>query len=539
MKPLIGIISLMHLTVIALAQPTNYGFGKQIEIQSSQVSGTSTLSNFPLLVSFTDPDLRLVANGGKVENANGYDITFTLDDCNTSLHHQIEKYDPATGEYIAWVNIPSLSASANTEIHMYYGNNAVTSNPSTKSIWGANVAAVYHLSNNDFDDATSNGMDATNHLTTNVAGKIGDARNFSGSGQYLNVAESGTTSLDLVELTMSAWIFPTNYNVVADRGMILNKESTYEMGLQDNTGAFQAAARPSCWRWAGTRIVPLSTWSKVTIVFAGGLQKHYVNGVFIESFVDCSNPLTLNDQDLRIGARGGNGAVGSYFIGNIDEVKITNREETADWIATEYNNQNAPSTFYTVSTEMMANDLCILLPTELRDFDCTKIADQTIQIEWETVSETNIDYFMIERSPNGLDWEVLGKVDGAGNSTELQHYKIFDYQALLPISYYRLKQVDLDGEFSYSEIRAVTTGKAQKSALSIYPNPVTDQVILKAKEVEELSQIRLFNALGQDVTILVSLLEQNKTKAILDLSNLGRGIYYIKTKTSSKRIQKR
>lgn len=64
-------------------------------------------------------------------------------------------------------------------------------------------------------------------------------------------------------------------------------------------------------------------------------------------------------------------------------------------------------------------------------------------------------------------------------------------------------------------------------------------MILKAKEVEELSQIRLFNALGQDVTILVSLLEQNKTKAILDLSNLGRGIYYIKTKTSSKRIQKR
>lgn len=538
MNLLTGILILMLFSVNLLAQPANYQFGKQIEIQSSQVSGTAALLDFTVLISFTDPDLRLVANGGRVENANGYDITFTEDDCNTSLSYQIEKYNPVTGEYIAWVKIPSLSADFNTEIHLYYGNNSISSNPSTNLAWGTNVAAAYHLSNNDFSDATSNGMNASNISTTNVAGKIGDARNFGGSG-YLNISESGTTSLDLTELTVSAWIFPTNYNVPGDRGIIINKENTYEVGLQDNTGFLQAAAQPTCWRWAGTRAVPLSTWSKITVVFAGGLEKHYINGVFIESFADCSNPLTVSDQDFRIGARGGNGGAGSYFIGNIDAVKITNREETADWIATEYNNQNTPSAFYTASAEMTARNLCLSLPIELQKFDCTEIANQTIQLDWETSSETNNDYFIVERSLDGLNWEELEKVNGAGNSTTLQVYKTFDYDAYTPVSYYRIKQVDFDGQFTYSEIRAVSLRQPQSKSLQVYPNPATDQITLKTGEQEELSQIKLFNSLGKEVTLFVKILEQNKTQAVLDISNLSAGVYYIQTKTSKIKLQKR
>ncbi len=538
MKLFIGIILLMYFPICTLAQPFNYQFGKQIQIQSSQVAGTTPLLDFTILVSFTDPDLRSVANGGKVQNSNGYDITFTQDDCSTGLSHQIEKYNPVTGEYIAWVKIPSLSATVNTEISMYYGNNNVVNNPSTGLAWGTNAAAVYHLSNNDFRDATSNGMNATNFSTANIPGKIGDARSFNGSSHYLNVAESGTTSLDVVNLTMSAWVFPTNYNVVSDRGMIINKESTYEMGLQDNTGAFQAASNPGCWRWAGTRVIPLSTWSKVTIVFAGGIQKHYVNGAFIQSLNNCSNPLALNDQDLRIGARGGNGGVSSYFIGNIDEVRISNREETANWIATEYNNQNTPADFYTVSAEVRANNICILLPIKLQKFDCTKVDNQRVQIDWETALEINHDYFIVERSANGLDWEALEIVNAAGNSTTPQSYETFDYNAYSPISYYRLKQVDFDNQFTYSPIKAVRFNEAQNKVLHVYPNPTANQVTITTDKEEELSQIKLFNSLGKEVTVFVKLVEQNTNKVVLDLSNLSAGIYYIQTKTSKKRIQK-
>lgn len=539
MKPFIYyVLILIFFSNSAFAQPANYQFGKELEIQSSQVSGASPLLDFTLLVSFIDPDLRHVSNGGNVENVNGYDIVFTQDDCLSNLSHQIEKYDPLTGEYIAWVKIPSLSPSVDMKVGMYYGNNTVVNNPSTSLAWGSNAAAIYHLSNNDFSDATSNGMNAANFSTTNVTGQIGDARNFNGTGGYLNVSESGTTSLDLVELTMSAWIFPTDYDVISDRGIIINKESTYEMGLQDHTGAFQAASNPGCWRWAGTGIIPLSTWTKVTLVFAGGIQKHYINGVLVQSFGNCTNPLTFNDLDLRIGARGGDGNSASYFVGNIDEVKITNREETADWIATEYNNQSSPSTFYTVSAERSSSITCLLLPITLQNFDCKKIDDQTVQIDWETASETNNDYFIVERSPNGLDWEELEKVDGVGNSTSLQRYQAFDYHAYTPIAYYRLKQVDLDGEHVYSEIRAVSINKTSNNFLSVYPNPTTDQVTLKAEAIEELSTIRLFNSLGKEVTPAVKVLGKNQTNMILDLSNLSSGVYYIQTKTRRIIIQK-
>lgn len=84
------------------AQPAGYGFVKKISIQSSQISGSSTFTDFPILVSFTDIDLKSIANGGNVEHANGYDIIFIGEDCSTPLDHQIEKYNPISGEYVTF-----------------------------------------------------------------------------------------------------------------------------------------------------------------------------------------------------------------------------------------------------------------------------------------------------------------------------------------------------------------------------------------------------------------------------------------------------
>lgn len=538
MKLLIGIISLIHLSAIALAQPANYGFGKQITIQASQVAGTVSLVDFPLLVSFTDPNLRSQANGGNVQNINGYDVVFTSDNCGTRLDHQIEKYDPTTGEYIAWVRIPLLDPNTNTDLHMYYGNSTITVNPSSTAVWASNAAAVYHLSNDDFSDASGNGMHATNNATGNVTGKIGDARSFNGTNQYLRISEAGTTSLDVTELTMTAWIFPTNYNVPADRGMILNKESAYEMGLQDNTGAFQAASQPGCWRWAGTSIIPLSTWTKVSIVFSGGVQRNYVNGTLIETFPDCSNPLVTNDQDMKIGARGGDAGLSSYFIGNIDEVKVSNRAETAAWIETEYNNQNAPATFYTVSAQMTANNVCILLPMDLDFFDCVKERNNQVKIDWQTSAQINNDYFVIERSADAISWEEIAKVDGAGTTTERLSYSYIDQEPYEGNSYYRLKQVDFDGETAYSTIKTVAIFSHGKTTLQAYPNPVRNELTLTTSVPNAILPIAIFNTLGEEVTSHINWTQASSKKLMLDLSRLDSGLYYLKTKTSMQKIYK-
>lgn len=116
----------MFFTGSLFSQPAGYSFGKQITILASQVSGGAPLSDFPVLISFTDADLRQTP-AGNVEHVNGFDIIFTTNNCFTitQLDHQIESYNPATGEYVAWVNIPLLSNFADTRIFMFYGDSSV------------------------------------------------------------------------------------------------------------------------------------------------------------------------------------------------------------------------------------------------------------------------------------------------------------------------------------------------------------------------------------------------------------------------------
>ncbi len=535
MIKLISFSVFILMSLVALTQPAGYNYGKQVLVDGTKVSGAIDLIDFTMLVSFVDPNLRTVANGGHVENNNGYDIIFTFAECGvTVLKHQIEKYNPVTGEYIAWVKVNKLNATSNTNIHMYYGNSSVNTDPSSPQTWNSNVAAVYHLSNNDFSDGTSNGMNGVNHSTGNIAGKIGDARSISNS--YINVAESGATSLDVTTLTMSAWIYPTDYNVVSDRGIIVNKEGIYEMGLRDNVGSIQAASTPGCWRWAGTEVIGLNTWSKVTVVYSTGKQRHYVNGVWIEDFNDCSNPLNSNDSDMRIGARGGDSYPSGYFKGSIDEVKISNREETADWIKTEYVNQNNPASFYTVSAEMTASALCIALPIELKSFEATLVEDKVL-LNWSTISETDNDYFEIQRSGDGLNWTIINKTEGAGNSVSEIKYHATDLYPLQKTSYYRLKQVDFNGNYSFSSIQKIDY-KNDFEDLKVYPNPAQNYIVVELEAINTY-QLVVYNSVGKKIQLSNIPLADNQAK--IDVSNLVSGFYFleiVKNKGDLKKVVK-
>ena len=120
---------------------------------------------------------------------------------------------------------------------------------------------------------------------------------------------------------------PTARDVSRDRGIVMNKESAYEFGLQDNVGALQGAFNPGCWRWWGGDIIPLDTWTQVMVGVDGTSEKHFFNGAFIQPD-DCAGVLTKHDNHFRIGARtdlwGGQGNDGhaSQFKGSIDEVML-------------------------------------------------------------------------------------------------------------------------------------------------------------------------------------------------------------------------
>ena len=177
------------------------------------------------------------------------------------------------------------------------------------------------------------------------------------------------------------------------------------------------------------------------------------------------------------------------------------------------------------------------LPIELLNFNASPITNEIVLLKWQTASETNNDYFTIERSQNGTTWQEIASLDGAGSSSTLLSYSATDNYPYIGISYYRLKQTDFDGQFEYSEIRSVNIERLENSQIELYPNPTSNQITIYANSTE-LAEITIYNALGQDVTLLTLKIEKDSNQLVLDFSSLSSGIYYIKTKTTANKVYK-
>jgi hypothetical protein len=107
-----------------------YSYQRAIVINHALVANTDQ-TNFPVLISGTFPDLATVANGGNVQNSRGYDIVFTSDAAGQNvLPFEQETYSASTGTINYWVQIPTVSHTADTIIYMFYGNASVTTDQS-------------------------------------------------------------------------------------------------------------------------------------------------------------------------------------------------------------------------------------------------------------------------------------------------------------------------------------------------------------------------------------------------------------------------
>ena len=160
------------------------------------------------------------------------------------------------------------------------------------------------------------------------------------------------------------------------------------------------------------------------------------------------------------------------------------------------------------------------LPIELINFEAM-CDSRKVNLNWTTASETNNDYFTIERSGGAINWQIIGKVDGAGNSNQILNYSLIDAEPLQDVSYYRLKQTDFDGLFKYSSIVAVTCENNDFSTINIYPNPNIGRFTIDG--VKQNAVLIIFNTLGEKMT------EQNisSEKTEIYLSNLPSGIYFV------------
>ncbi|MEY4521225.1 MAG: hypothetical protein RIT10_410 [Bacteroidota bacterium] len=138
------------------------------------------------------------------------------------------------------------------------------------------------------------------------------------------------------------------------------------------------------------------------------------------------------------------------------------------------------------------------LPVELISFQANCLVDKTI-ITWSTASEHNADYFDVEFSRNGTDWELVKRIKAKGNSTEYTNYSIDDKTHLSGLNYYRLKQVDLDGNFKiYNVISSDCGNDNQIENLNIFPNPsFNDFTISFNNSINETkAKIKIYNMSG-------------------------------------------
>jgi len=177
------------------------------------------------------------------------------------------------------------------------------------------------------------------------------------------------------------------------------------------------------------------------------------------------------------------------------------------------------------------------LPIELIDFTAKKNNSKSVRTNWQTASEINNDFFTIERSQNGINWRKIARINGAGNSSSILSYSFIDQKPLFGTSYYRLKQTDFNGVFTYSRIRTVHINQLETSQIKIYPNPSDNRISIEGDSFE-LEQIKIYNVLGKEITMQTKIIEKSNTKVVIDLSNLSPAMYYIKTKNSINKIIK-
>ncbi len=173
------------------------------------------------------------------------------------------------------------------------------------------------------------------------------------------------------------------------------------------------------------------------------------------------------------------------------------------------------------------------LPVEF--LNVTATADNNkVNVIWSTASETNNNYFTIERSADGISFIPLANVKGAGNSNTVISYEYVDNNPIKGVSYYKIKQTDYNGNFKYSKTVYVNFSLSG-SVYSIYPNPVkqgTDLIIVTGNSTEENYLVSIFASNGEKISEYSS----NGTSTIPIDNSLGKGIYYVKI-TSAGNLQ--
>jgi len=209
--------------------------------------------------------------------------------------------------------------------------------------------------------------------------------------------------------------------------------------------------------------------------------------------------------------------------------------DSTGWVRSAYATSFSPFAFAARGTRNP-------LPIELIEFKAILNDKKQTDINWVTASEVNNDYFTIEKSIDAINYSFVAEVKGNGTSTMKHEYNTLDKEPYKGVSYYRLKQTDYDGKFSYSKIVSVDNSNITTFDFNVYPNPasVNSEINLTLSGIESEKEIVvvLRDVLGKECYTKTFITTADNIYTI-NQSNLIPGIYYVVASNNNKLFSKK
>ncbi len=169
-----------------------------------------------------------------------------------------------------------------------------------------------------------------------------------------------------------------------------------------------------------------------------------------------------------------------------------------------------------------------VLPVDLIDFTAQVTGENRVELNWQTASEYNNDYFNIERSASGEAWKTIGRVKGKGNSSQIVRYTAIDSHPPAGTVIYRLRQIDYNGTgelFGRYAVVELSGSPSEYPYIETYPNPFNESFsILLSGEKSRLYPIIVYNYLGQPVN---KIWLRSGLFHPINLSGFPAGLYFV------------
>lgn len=271
-----------------------------------------------------------------------------------------------------------------------------------------------------------------------------------------------------------------------------------------------------------------------TVCLANNIQVntsgHTTSAGFSQTFILVNNTNTVlaaNTTGSFTPTQYVSSGIFSIYAVNTNNTNVTN----TFLVGNSFNNIRSACTSNCASLlgpRIISVNACTPLPVELVYFNGQKQGSSDL-LEWSTQSEVNNDYFEIEASTNGLNFSRIGRVQGSGNSSQIKKYQFLNQNPLALTTYYRLRQVDYQGNYKYSKIISLSR-KQEKTDILIYPNPAQHDFSINIPSEFEFDNvsIEITDLLGKRVDFRLVTLKQGSNQFIFNTSVYPSATYLVK-----------